>query len=271
MTESELPKTVFKYQPYTIQSLLNLKKQSIYFGSPKHFNDPYDCATTAIIAEPTDDETIAATCKLLSDPEMTPEVKNKIAQSNKSSLIPELKKAASIALEHAHDNYLSTMGVTCFAERNDNLLMWSHYGEMYKGFCLEFRTEYQPFDKLKPVAYSDTMPATTVASVIVDEDADKAMDDLYCTKSIDWAYEQEWRGFHKDAGTVFTYEASALKAVYFGPQIDQSAMEIVCLILAGQNPDVELWRGARSSSEFKVVFEKFDYITHVEAKKQGRI
>ena len=48
-----LPKHLYKYEPFTAQSLQNLKAQVIYFGSPLGFNDPYDYALSPSIKEPT--------------------------------------------------------------------------------------------------------------------------------------------------------------------------------------------------------------------------
>jgi len=48
-------------------------------------------------------------------------------------------------------------------------------------------------------------------------------------------------------------------------------MEILCLIIQGQNPQVEFWRGRLSKSEFKVEFEKVDYMPHVVAKEMGLV
>ena len=50
------PETVFKYEPFSVNSLMNLKKQSLHFGPPIRFNDPYDCTVAAQFAEPTLDE-----------------------------------------------------------------------------------------------------------------------------------------------------------------------------------------------------------------------
>ncbi len=50
------PKIIYKFEAFTAQSLQNLKAQSLYFGSPLGFNDPYDCAIRAAIEEPTDSE-----------------------------------------------------------------------------------------------------------------------------------------------------------------------------------------------------------------------
>ena len=37
------PNPLFKYQPLTLASLSSLEKDSIWFSTPKHFNDPFDC------------------------------------------------------------------------------------------------------------------------------------------------------------------------------------------------------------------------------------
>ncbi len=50
------PKLIYKYENFNVQSIKNLKSQSIYFGSPKNFNDPYDCAIRAEIMDPTQEQ-----------------------------------------------------------------------------------------------------------------------------------------------------------------------------------------------------------------------
>jgi hypothetical protein len=36
-----------------------------------------------------------------------------------------------------------------------------------------------------------------------------------------------------------------------------------------QNPDIKLWQGQRSKSEFSVIFEQVTYTSHLEAKRLG--
>ena len=91
--------------------------------------------------------------------------------------------------------------------------------------------------------------------------------DLFCTKSADWSYEEEWRAFHKEAGTPFTYPLECLTGVYFGPEMNRASMEIIHLILGNQNETVKFWKGRRSPTEFKVLFEEQSYTTHLEAKQ----
>jgi hypothetical protein len=146
--------------------------------------------------------------------------------------------------------------------------MWSHYGGHYKGFCLEFDPSYEPFQKAKPVKYVPALPKIGISTALLDDEF-SPIAELFCTKSLAWAYEKEWRAIHHIAGTQFIYPTEALTGVFFGPDIDAQALEIICLILAGQNEGVRFWRGARSSTEFRVVFEQFSYTSHLEAKRRG--
>ena len=158
--------------------------------------------------------------------------------------------------------FLETRGISCFSERNNNLLMWSHYADRCTGFCLEFNTDFEPFSKLRIVDYSDQIPQIDPVKMWVHKDYEQIID-LYCLKSKQWDYEKEWRCIHAEAGTEFAYESSALNAMYFGPDINPAKLEILCLILQGQNPDVKLFRGRRRSDQFSVEFSQFEYIPHI--------
>ena len=93
--------------------------------------------------------------------------------------------------------------------------------------------------------------------------------ELFCTKSDSWCYEREWRAIHKEAGTQYVYPPEALTGVYFGPDIDNESLEIVCLILAGQNERVRFYRGSRSNTEFRVLFKPFTYTSYLQAERMG--
>lgn len=146
--------------------------------------------------------------------------------------------------------------------------MWSHYGGRYKGVCLEFNTEIEPFDRVKPVRYLSELPKIEAASILLHKTFDPVVE-LFCTKSASWSYECEWRAIHSAAGTSYVYRPEALTGVYFGPDIDTQSLEIVCLVLAGQNEGVRLYKGERSSSEFRVLFKEFTYTSHLQGKRQG--
>jgi Protein of unknown function (DUF2971) len=263
----KIPSSLYKYESFSNQSLLNLKKQIIYFGSPSKFNDPYDCALTPNLSVPSDAEVEALREFYLTQPKLPNQARAVFRSSTTEDLRTNFTNAARRGLSDAIHDFSTKRGVSCFSEKNDDLLMWSHYGGRYQGLCLEFKTSSAPFQKTKPVRYVTEPPIISVTSAI-HGDLD-AVAELFCTKSAAWAYEKEWRVIHQQANTEFCYTPDTLTGVYFGPDIDAQSMEIVCLILAGQNEYVKFWRGTRSTSEFKVQFEQFNYTPYLEAKRQG--
>lgn len=264
------PKLIYKFEDFSIRTLRNLKNQTIYFGSPKNFNDPYDCAIRAGVRSPTEDEIKRFREFYLSQNDLPDQARNELSKMGNSQISSMIERSARSLLEKQSEDFLASKGVSCFSEINSDLLMWSHYGGKFKGFCLEFSTDFEPFYKLIKVSYVDSMPDIDPISALVGNNFDQFID-LYCTKSKSWSYEKEWRALHHVANTAFTYPTEALKGIYFGPEVDPADIEISCLILQGQNPNVLFWRGVRNEQKFSVEFEKFTYTSNIVAREKGLI
>lgn len=263
-----LPEKLYKYEAFNVQSLLNLKNQVVYFAPPSGFNDPYDCALKADIEEIKHDELERFRSIYLSQP-WPSHVKEALESKKAPELQQMLMRGARNACEDVIEKFIENRGVSCFSEVNDELLMWAHYSDKYQGFCLEFDTRAELFEKAKKVKYVDEMPKLNALSVFADGERGEVLD-LFCTKSTAWRYEREWRCIHSEAGTAYTYPAEALTGVYFGPNIGRDVLEIICLVLKGQNPDVRFWQGERSATTFKVKFQEFSYAPYLDAKNMGK-
>lgn len=262
-----IPEVIYKYEACSVQSLANLKNQVVYFGAPSNFNDPYDCALDPKIRLPEDEGLAELRKSLLNADDVPPHIREELeAIDNRRLKEILLDRSRQILQKHAAD-FLNRRGVACFSEVNDNLLMWSHYADRYRGFCLGFRTSFDPFSGIQRVQYSDKMPELDVVSPFIDNDFSQLLS-LFLTKSIDWSYEREWRCMHDRAGTEFCYESEALEGVYFGPEMKQEFIEIICLILQGQNSHVRFWKGERDRDKFKVNFKEFDYIRAIDASER---
>jgi hypothetical protein len=260
------PSRLCKYESFNTQSLENLKAQSVYFGSPLRFNDPYDCAIVPHIKTMSDEdvETIRKSCLL--DPEIPPDVHAVMESASLAKLRQGFLASGEQTLREQTKAFAAKRGITCFSETNDDLLMWSHYGGRYKGFCLEFDKSKLSEFKFRKVEYSNELPTIDLVPILCGHDNADNVFQIYTTKAIAWAYEREWRAFHDKAGTLYTYPADALTGVYFGPDIGIESLEIICLILRGQNEFVRFWKGQRSSTEFKVEFEEIEYRSYLESQ-----
>lgn len=262
-----LPNKLYKFESFSELSLRNLKRQAIYFGSPRGFNDPYDCAITAQIKNLTPEQVEQYKNHLLADDKTTIEERNNLIKHTAPEIGELVSKLVSEDVSEIKEKVLSTFGISCFSEINNDLLMWSHYGGRYKGFCLEFDSNQPFFNKAKKVTYSDSMPKIDPMKVL--SEGIYYFEELFCVKSKSWEYEKEWRIFHKQAGTLFTYPTEALTGVFFGPDIEPECLEIIALILRGQNEKVKLFQGQRSQDAFKVEFVEVNYTPYLVAKKMG--
>lgn len=95
--------------------------------------------------------------------------------------------------------------VSCFAESPYSMLMWSHYANCHKGFCIEYEippysNSNQLFHNLHPVIYSNTRISILDQCLNSLEPFGYTQDVLWdifkyalLMKSIDWKYQNEWR------------------------------------------------------------------------------
>lgn len=74
--------------------------------------------------------------------------------------------------------------------------------------------------------------------------------------------------FHKEPNKLYGYDVNALKAVYFGSSCMETDIEIVCLILQGQNKNIKFYRGNKSKTGYALEFQEFQYISHLKSKEK---
>jgi len=264
-----IPEKIYKYYPFSEYSLKSLKSQTLYFASPLKFNDPYDCAITAKFEQISDSDATKFKDKCMSDDRVTEAEKRFLRSASLDELKIEFLKVLTDHLNKYIAEFQKKRGICCFTENNDNLLMWSHYANVSKGFCLEFNPKLAPqlSNKLRKVTYSEKLPTINCSNLDGDESSKEILK-LFCTKSLDWIYEKEWRAIHSDVNTVYCYPPESLTGVYFGPNMDREHMEIICLVLQGQNPNVKFHRGERSQDEFKVIFNEFSYEPYIKSSQK---
>jgi hypothetical protein len=228
-----LPGKLYKYQPYNVQTLDNLKNQILWFSKPAQFNDPFDCRVIPSEIEPMSEKEWQALFKLARQ-----------AAAGARKILPHqapdtaFKALVREGIEKTFENNVSDFqqrGVACFSAKVDDILLWSHYADGHRGFCLEFDTTYAPFRKARPVIYADAFPtldAGEVTEVWIHRKPDPLMKFLF-TKSSCWEYEQEWRVLHHEGGSAYGFDSAALTGIYLGCEMPEVHQEVIVRLLAG--------------------------------------
>jgi hypothetical protein len=115
----------------------------IHFSTPSSFNDPFDSTIPFRYDLISDQELMQAYCRLIKKDEP-----NISRQEMKKKAREELKKGFVKGLEYLErakavtEQYNTNMfGIFSIAGKYDDLLMWSHYANNHRGFCVGFKYE----------------------------------------------------------------------------------------------------------------------------------
>lgn len=127
--------------------------------------------------------------------------------------------------------WLNSQVVKCFTLDPLNPLMWAHYADNHKGICVGYKLENfkNSFDYI-PIRYSSSPPLSVVSSNPTTEQIYLLALDTLMTKSLDWAYEKEFRVYMKNSeisekgGGLIYIGPDAIVDVFFGHHVNQETI-----------------------------------------------
>lgn len=183
-----------------------------------------------------------------------------------SLILEAVDKALESFTLKAHINKIALMQdqmkVCSFCESPEQLLMWSHYSDYHKGFCVEYNiARWLPTDIrrriLYPVIYQKELYDFTDHHI---QSTTGNFNNLYplisgSTKSTEWEYEKEWRFIFNigDSFPVQNYPMNCQSAVYLGFRMgDQKKEEIKDI--AKMN-GIKVFQAKPSTSKYQRDFE----------------
>lgn len=146
-------------------------------------------------------------------------------------------------------------GVCCFSEVYDDRLMWGHYADCHRGFCLEFDTTQDPIRLARQVKYSDEFPRLQIQDLAAG--SAESIFDLLLTKATCWQYENEWRSMHGEPDKAYGYKRRTLTGLYFGAKMPEEQQGMIAKLLSGTT--TKLYRMRRSSSQFRLEHESITF------------
>jgi hypothetical protein len=223
------PNKVYRYRRIDAMTIELLCHDTLYFADPTKFNDPFDCNPTvtsdsgadalrAILAELIKRRIAAETLAALSNARIQGRQAEAHANlSGKQGAQQELKNilynATDPDYECSEEDAESSLlvsemereilkrynrGVCCFSAVMDNPLLWSHYADEHKGFCIGYGLARVPEPKLHKVVYggSRCVKTSLIARALLENDyeAQNLLDrDVFLRKAPSWRYEREWR------------------------------------------------------------------------------
>ena len=168
----------------------------MFCATAETFNDPYDCALTF---DPYADD---AELRELKDYISETNDLNEDQKAFIGKTIAERQSSTSSKLiDDMNQQIRSSYKICSLSERADSLLMWAHYGDLHKGFVMEYDfTSLPPHDpmtlSLWPVIYDQQIYDAThiYLSALNGRKFNNSIAVISAMhKASDWEYEKEWR------------------------------------------------------------------------------
>ncbi len=251
----QAPKILYKYRAFNSYALEMLAKNQIYFASPLDFNDPFDCLAHEGVVEDfrRDIEDIIATNATqqeLSSEQITAHLK----KINENIEIIQARTQTDADFQSSLDYIKNDMGIVSLSSCNNSILMWAHYGDFHKGFCIGFKNNLgMPVGVVHKVSYSTSINRNLLSQFFLNSGSeDQFLEEIQnvgiLTKYHDWEYEKEWRIIGVKG--VGTYDDSCIGEIIFGLKMPQENRNILVSTLNGKK--INYFEAVKSKSDFAI-------------------
>lgn len=219
---------IYKYVPFSINTLKLLIKGELWLGYPESLNDPFE-----------GDFTIEKIKKIPEDSLLLDFYKKHFPEFTENSIQDRITKTKSdnnIFLKDFYNYVQSRLkkeyGVSCFSKEPNDIRMWSHYTDSHKGICLVFnqqeliksiKNNYSNIN-LKMVDYVDKLPQ---AKLMIEEnqiyfDTSK---EIFLCKLKEWELENEIRLYYhfpkEHYRRSIPFDKKCLKGIIIGEKMEK--------------------------------------------------
>ena len=148
---------------------------------------------------------------------------------------------------------IETWGICCFSEQRDNILMWSHYANAHRGFCLEFSGALHVVDVERtkrrvlpfPVEYSKRYPVANLMQT-------HGMTETILTKAEQWNYEKEWRITIPGRTGLHPFPPQCLTGVIFGCEMSEKHKDMIYRWCKDQQSTIRYYQARQSTDSYQL-------------------
>lgn len=183
---------VYKYYSVNGYSLANFRNNSVCFSDLQSFNDPFEGVGNHIYN---------ATQKEI-----------EFWNSIDSTILSDINVSNS---QENKEMLRFKNRILCVTGKNDNHVMWAHYGGSHSGFCVGYAANdiSSISNKFDRVRYEQQPPIVDIRAFDINQ-----IEDLLYVKSEEWRYENEWRAIYK-------LDNNDLRRLNFGENFNKCSQE----------------------------------------------
>jgi len=226
---------LYKFYNFNTNAFSTLINNTIWFSKPATLNDPFDIDID-LNHSMTSSDFNNMIQSIEAQPSRSQERMDQLRQMKQFPPDQQALDKMTQVIKSKFREDRKDWGVFCLCESYKNILMWSHYADRHKGFCVQFdRNENNRLGDIeytRPVSYSCKYPSPNIYS---SEGEKKVYDELFFTKAKCWKYEREWRILN-DKGDIELplIDFTTISGIVFGLNMPPPQRETIRRILSDQ-------------------------------------
>jgi hypothetical protein len=244
---------LYRYQPFNEERMRIFTHNELFFCSPKDFNDPFDCKVDFSFEGCGLEDIKKFHEKALKYSTVKPDF-NRLEKGEFDQELwkQNLKKSALGILQPETDK----MGILCLSEKNDDILMWAHYADKHKGFCLQFdKAKLEAWKFCSPIDYEGKFLTFSEFNNAFPENNEKLIYLLLLRKSEHWTYESERRIIvnpddDNSGHRNYSIPEGLLTGVIFGCQMTDDNKKFIENLLGHKKSGIQFYEAKKKSNEY---------------------
>ena len=265
-SENKYPPLVYKYRNWTDQYHKDLLlKNELFFTSPKDFNDPFDCRIPydySFIA--TEDRIKAYINKKREDHKDESTFKGNDLEKILKDFENRLRNEPNQIQKQFNDLYFDGVdkhfGVLSLSERWNSILMWSHYADNHKGYCIGFWEEKLRNSFIATGGRVIYPPQNYFPRIDPMGDFLENMIRQSHTKSSEWNYEKEYRlakifypQIARNEERIQKFPDEFISEIIIGLNASQQTRDD--LLQIGRQKNINVYKAVKSPFKFELTKE----------------
>jgi len=270
------PEILYKYARWDKEYHKKLiTTPEIYFASPGDFNDPYDCLVIPRYDKWSVDDwkkmyrqMLQSKYPVLTDHEIEAKANQLIRDyhANPQCKVNEINRINRGQELHFNNN----IGVFCLSEIKESIIMWSHYTNSHKGFCVGYdisqikscvenyyRAVTPKIIRCFNVDYEPEYPEVIPVPELRDPEA---YFKRLKTKFAGWEYEKEWRLVVNQNKPLYerivNIPIEAIAEINLGFRMSQANISNIIFELKSLNYKGKLYKAKQEDYRYQLAFNE---------------
>lgn len=247
---------LYRYAPWTLYTIDVITHRHLYLATASQMNDEWEFRIPYVqynnlvgsLEEMFPNQAVQLTAddKVIAEP-----------FQNQNAILSEIdRKIISSDREN--------IGIACFANDNNNSMMWYHYANKYTGVCMEFTNIFgEDIDNIQGVFGAVSYGEYPCIDVIDKSRSNPLGIDPMCRffyKSIEWQNESEYRYIvpicHGD-DRYFPFDNGVLSAIYCGFKMEEHNLRLLYDLATRDDDSITVYRSSLRENNFGLDFNEY--------------